>query len=436
VTCALQRGFVDVFCYDTLRDMKVTQYFLMAFEGMLQHKLRTLLTLLGLIVGISSVLVMTGIGRGFGQETEEQFASLLPNKITVQQGYSPDAPPAALTLRDVEVLRRLVGQGPIRAVAPQIDLYDLQLKGIDITQQPVQVIATSADYVQTIKPVFSWGRFFSDAEERSGDLVAVINTSMLSVLQSNSPQQTQPPLLTVNNLPFRIVGVLDDTGNPFTQGLLQAFIPISLLQKSLRSQSVSWQDGYMQVSQIFVVANDVAQLEPAKRAAERLLRLGRGLRADQANNFELVVEGQFLEFAQNFTRGFTLVLAGIGAISLLVGGIGIMNILLATVAERTREIGVRKAIGASDMDILSQFLIESVTICLLGGTLGVGLSYGIGRIIDYFSTPESMIGLRVVIDLRSVAIATLSSVVCGLVFGLYPALRAMRLDPIQALRYE
>jgi putative ABC transport system permease protein len=152
---------------------------------------------------------------------------------------------------------------------------------------------------------------------------------------------------------------------------------------------------------------------------------------------QITVDRENTATYEDSTRTFTLVLAGIGGVALLVGGIGIMNILLAAVSERTREIGLRKAIGASNGDILFQFLMESITICLTGGLLGVGFSYGVGALINgAFGGPESQMRIRILIDLTSVLIAAGSSIACGLIFGLYPALRAMRLNPIQALRYE
>ena len=411
--------------------MKIGLYFVMSLGSMWQHKLRTFLTLLGLIVGISSVLIMTGIGRGFALSAEEAMAGLLPNKIGISSNYSTDGLPVLLTMREVGLLQKHLGQAAYTVVVPLLTLYDLTVKGGDPTQQWISVIATTADQPQVTDFTFAQGRFFLPNEEAENLFVAAVSTDVIDMLS----QIGQPDLsvITIGDKPFSIVGVFDPTANSY--GQLEIYIPINLLGRHLYSQNLSFDNGALVVDRLDILARDVTVVEAAKRDVERVLRLRYGLQADQPNTFEFYGDNQTLEFNQNFSQGFTLVLGGIGAVALVVGGIGIMNILLATISERTREIGLRKAIGASNLDILIQFLMESITICLVGGMLGVVFSYGVGAVITYFAGgEESMIAINVVIDLRSVLIAATSSTACGLIFGLYPALRAMRLNPIEALR--
>ena len=407
----------------------------MALGNMTQHKLRTFLTLLGLIVGISSVLVMTGIGRGFAETTQEMLSAMLPNKITVQQGYTSDAPPAPLTMREVALLEKKVDRTLITALAPRAEGFSLPIKGVDPNSYYIMGTATTAAYPQMTTLTFAQGRFFTQQEEETAALVAVVNQSLFDLLQQSG--QTDLATMTIDNKPFRIVGITQNQNGFMGFGdTPQFYLPIRLLQRQLYSENIMLEQGAVVVNAIDVLAVDLAHVKQAQRDIERILRLYYGQRADQPTAVQITVDREMFSFTEDFNQNFTLVLGGIGGVALLVGGIGIMNILLASISERTREIGLRKAIGASNRDILLQFLMEAIAICLIGGLFGVGASYGIGELINRLTGPENMMGLRVVIDVRSVFIAAGSSIACGLIFGLYPALRAMRLKPIQALRYE
>lgn len=413
--------------------MKFWLFFFIAFQNMLLHKLRTALTLLGLIVGITSMLLMTGIGRGFEEMMQSGLSSLLPTKLAIRQGFDPEGGPTTrLTQRDSDLLARVVGQGALAAVAPVKELYDLSIRGFDNEFQFTSVVASTADYAQTENMKFTTGRFFTAAEVTNKAAVAVANQAFLDALIQGG--QTDPSTVTVGNLTLSIIGLVDDSD--FFGGYPKLIIPVSLLGTELYSQSIEWEQGALVVDSVAVLAADVDQVEAAKREVERMLRLSHGLTAERDNDFFIEDQGQTLNTISNFNRGFTLVLGGIGSISLIVGGIGIMNIMLATISERTREIGIRKAIGASDLDVLLQFLIEAITICLFGGFLGVAISYGLSVIANQLIPPDTFGDIGIVIDLRSVLTATIFSVGAGILFGLYPALRAMRLDPIEALRTE
>lgn len=414
--------------------MKLALYFLLAIENMWRHKLRTALTLLGLVVGIASVLVMTGIGKGFGQMMDEDFSSLLPNKLTLRQGFVQDGPQLSLTLRDAETLRSQIGNSAITSVVPKITVWDISVKGFDPEEQWLNSTATTADYVDTVNWTFQQGRFFTAEEEASQASVAVVNTSLIDYL--TQPGQEPPRELTINNQRFSIIGIIEEENNMFGGGFPSLYIPIQLLERKLTSQSVQRQNGSIVVEEIYVMALDMEHMEEAKQDVERTMRLAHNRMPDEPNSFELMAEQEFMQMAENFNQGFTMVLGGIGTISLIVGGIGVMNIMLAAIAERTREVGLRKAIGATNGDILFQFLTEAVAICLTGGALGIGLSYLIALILATLFPDDGDFGIRVVVDFGSIMIAVLSSTLCGILFGTYPALRAMRLRPIEALRYE
>lgn len=415
--------------------MKIGFYLLLAIGNMWRHKLRTGLTLLGLIVGITSVLVMTGIGKGFEQSMEENFASFLANKMTLRTGFSQDEGQVPLTLDDADKLAGQIGYAAIDSVVPQVSVWDLSIKGIDPEDQFVNSTATTADYPDTVNWTFRQGRFFTPEEVERRATVVVINQALADYLRQQGQESISE--LIINNERFSIVGIIEEENDMFGGGFPQIFVPITLLQKKLISQTVRRHNGSLVLDEIQVMATDADSVDSAKRDIERVIRLAQNRKADEPNSFSLDSQREFLEITQNFSQGFTLVLGGIGAISLIVGGIGVMNIMLAAIAERTREVGLRKALGATNGDILFQFLTESVAICLAGGLLGVVLSYGLATLlVNIFPEGDGPGGLRIVVDLASIGIAVASSTLCGLIFGMYPAIRAMRLRPIEALRYE
>ena len=414
--------------------MKIGMFFRVALENMTQNKLRTGLTLLGLIVGISSVLLMTGLGRGYQQTNDAMMSSLLPNKLTLRQSFSRSNSASSLTLYDAELLQSLVGNSAIGAIAPSIALNGFDIKGFDSSGQRPRLTATTSDYSRTTSLTFVQGRFFTAEEEAAGELVVVMNQAFMDAITTGT--DNAPNTVYIANMPFSIIGLVEDVNARGGSSYPAAYIPITLLPYPLYSDNVTIVRGAPVVDAIDVLATNVASIDQAQQEIEMMLRLSHGLSREQANDFTITVDSNFLSVVQDSSRIYTLVLGGIGAISLVVGGIGIMNIMLATIIERTREIGIRKAVGARDSDILFQFLMEAVTICLIGALLSVGLSYGLGILITKQLQANNVNNMHILIDLQSVLIACVCGGAAGVLFGLYPAIRAMKLDPIQALQAE
>jgi putative ABC transport system permease protein len=235
----------------------------------------------------------------------------------------------------------------------------------------------------------------------------------------------------INNEPFTVIGVLEETGGAGFQSLDdQAFIPLGVAQGRLFN--APRYRGEYTVSSISITAADETRIDQAMQEIEQTLRLRHRLQADDENDFNVFSQASLLSALSSVTGTITLLLGGIGAVSLVVGGIGIMNIMLVTVTERTKEIGLRKALGAHDSDILLQFLVEALVLTVIGGMMGIGLSYGIAGLVAQIpgSTFRILIGTQAIIMALSVSAGS------GLIFGLYPAYSATKLDPIEALRYE
>ncbi|MCL4300861.1 MAG: ABC transporter permease [Anaerolineae bacterium] len=414
--------------------MKVIKYLQVALESIVTHKLRAILTMLGIIIGVAAVLTTMGIGRGAAANITARIQSQGTNLLNINPGASNtgglsggSGSARTLTMGDVKALLDTELHPTLALVAAEYGDNARLVYGNTNSQEQVTGITTN--YAQVRNLEVTSGRFLTEEEinqqsqvvvlgsELAGDLFAAENPVGLSV--------------RINAQPFQVVGVLKETGG-FGRNTPdnQAFVPIGLAQ-SLLFNAPRYRGEYT-VTGISIQVAAADQVDTAQRQIETTLRLRHNLKADEENDFRIFNQASLLETASDIAQTLTIFLGAIGAISLLVGGIGIMNIMLVSVTERTREIGLRKAIGAHDSDILLQFLIEALVLCFLGGLIGVGLAYGLAALLGRIPA----FTFTVVIQPDSLALALGFSLLAGLIFGIYPALRATQLDPIEALRSE
>jgi putative ABC transport system permease protein len=382
---------------------------------------RAALTMLGVIIGVAAVITMLALGTGAQRAVERQLDALGANVITVTtwmrfaQGIAREQ---ALTTEDAVALRNEARN--VAAVAPeQNSRQQVKLGNRNLN---LSVIGTTTDHAAVNGFELQAGRMLTAIDDSSRRRVAVLGGEVPEQLGTDAAALVGRSIL-VKSLPFEVVGVYRKKGaigfgNPDDD----VYIPIS-------------------TSEFRVVGNDRVQniavqvapgVEPAQAMVEieRVIRREHGLAPGADNDFTVVDRKQFLATQQQTTQILSFLLAGIAGVSLVVGGIGIMNIMLVTVTERTREIGIRKALGATRLNILTQFLAESVVLCVLGGLLGMLLGTGAARALAKFA------GWQTYVTLDALLLAFAFSAGVGLVFGLWPARRASKLDPIAALRYE
>lgn len=415
--------------------MKIIRYFRVALESILANKLRASLTMLGIIIGVAAVLTTMGIGSGAAASITSQIESQGTNLLTVSAGgsrgggggsTSGNSATTTLTMGDAETLANQTLHPELAMVAPEYSSSTTFVNGdLDSTQQ---VIGTTPIYAIVRNLTVENGRFFTQEEVDNSSAVIVLGSTLASDLFENTDPVGQT--VRVANQPFQVIGVLKSSGGAgFGSNDNRAFAPISVAQGRLFN--APRYRGTYTISSMSIKGTDKNQMDLAQTRIEQTLRLRHGLGEEDANDFTISNQASLLETANSIAATLSLFLGAIGGISLLVGGIGIMNIMLVSVTERTREIGLRKALGAHDNDILLQFVIEALVLCTLGGLIGIGISYGISAIVA-----ASGISFQVVISANALLLALGVSSGSGLIFGLYPAIRATRLDPIEALRYE
>ena len=393
-----------------------------ALRALMRNTMRSILTALGIIIGVGAVIAMVSIGNGAKAQVEAQVASLGQNVITVFSGSMSSGgmrggwgSSPSLTIEDAEAIEREVTG--IVGVSPEVrDRNQVLANGLNWN---TSVNGESPDYPDIRSWKIASGAMFSDQDVRSVAKVCVIGKTVADQLFANSDPVGQT--LRIRNIPFKILGVLDSKGfNLFGQDQDDAvLVPYTSHMKRLSRRSY--------ISSILIQAANADVIDKVQKDITEVLtqrRKGREPDFTVRNQVELA------QTATATTQTMTLLLAAIASVSLLVGGIGIMNIMLVSVTERTREIGIRLAIGAHDRDIRVQFLIEAMVLSSLGGIIGVLLGIGISQSLSVLN------GWPVLVSTNAILLAVGFSALVGVLFGFYPAHKAAQLDPIEALRFE
>ena len=402
--------------------MKLGPTFRLAGRALRRNKMRSLLTMLGIIIGVGAVIAMVGIGNGARAQVEGQIASLGQNMVTVfpgsfSTGGARGGGGSASTLTAEEAIAIAREISGVVAVSPEVrDRQQVMGNGLNWN---TQVLGESPDYLSIRAWELAEGAMFTEADIAGATKVAIIGKTIADELYAGVDPIGQT--LRIRNLPFKVIGVLRPKGYNFF-GQDQDDTVILPYTSAMRRVM-----GRTYLSAILIQAQDPAQMATIQQSVGDLLqqrRKGREPDFTVRNQLELA------EAATATSRTMTALLGSIAGVSLIVGGIGIMNIMLVSVTERTREIGIRMAVGAHGRDILLQFLIEAVTLSSLGGLLGIAIGFGIAEAVSHFA------GWPTSVSASAVFASFFFSAAVGVFFGLYPAKKAAALDPIDALRYE
>jgi len=395
-----------------------------AFKSLVKNRMRSLLTSLGVIIGVGAVIVMVGVGQGAQQDIEQQISSLGANMLMVwpqrswSHGVSQSGTQNRLTLDDVEAIRRQATL--LTAVSPEVRVG-------------AQIIGGGSNWNTTVRGVdpeyeairdwhIEYGEYFTERDVRAKSKVAVLGKTVAdNLFPSGDAVGAQ---IRVRNTPFKVIGVLESKGEASFGGDQDDVI---LVPSSTALYRLA---GGRYISSIYASAASVEESPQAEEELAIIMREAHRIGPGEEDDFRIRSQAEFMEMATQTSEVMTLLLAAVAAVSLIVGGIGIMNIMLVSVTERTREIGIRMAVGARGSDVLVQFLTEAVVLALIGGTIGVLLAVGVSVILN------NLVGMTTVIHAGVVTLAFGFSAAIGVFFGYYPARKAARLHPIDALRYE
>ena len=407
---------------------------LTALDALNSNKLRSGLTLLGIIIGVTAVIALTGIGRGAQESITSRIEALGTNLLFVQPGATvafgfagAQGSGTSLTLEDSEALRDPVMAPSVVDVAPEITTFGQIV--FERNNTNTQVVGVTPSYLPVRAYELEDGRPLTEADVARSAQVALLGSSTAEDLFGLRHPVGQT--IRINGRPFEVVGLLASRGGSGFGNLDdRVFVPVTTAYYRLGAQRTA--GGEVTVQRISVQLADEEASDAATAEISSILRLRHRITGE--DDFTVTSQVETIETLEETTQTFVIFLGAIAGISLLVGGIGIMNIMLVSVTERTREIGIRKAMGAKRRDILSQFLVEAVLLSLAGGIVGVALGYAITHFFDGVELASRP--LEMVFSTDIALLATAVSAAIGLFFGIYPAMRAARLHPIDALRHE
>jgi putative ABC transport system permease protein len=405
--------------------MRIAPTFNVALRALRRNKLRSVLTALGIIIGVGAVIAMVGIGNGAKAQVEAQIASLGQNVILIFSGSTTSSGirtgwggAGTLKIEDAEAIRREVPG----IIGVSEELVSTTQVAAGNQNWFTRIYGESADYFDIRQWPLADGAPFTPQDVRSANKVCVIGRTTATQIYGNENPIGQ--ILRIKEVPFTITGVLTAKGlSP--QGVDQDDIVIMPYTSAMKRVI-----GGTNLRNINVQIGDAQQVEAAQQQIISLLRQRHNIRPARDDDFTVRNQQEIAQAATATSRVMTLLLGAIAGVSLVVGGIGIMNIMLVSVTERTREIGVRMAVGAHGSDILTQFLIEAVTLSSVGGVIGIICGIGASKVLSAYAHWPTLISIS------SIAIAFLFSSAVGIFFGFYPARKAAALDPIEALRYE
>jgi putative ABC transport system permease protein len=410
--------------------MNLSEVFRIAIESLLINRLRSALTTLGIVIGVGAVISLVSLGRAVESYIASEFQNLGATLLEIDS-TTPESPTRTriedLSTLEAEALANPAIAPSIRRVATAYRLFASIVANGERSQ--LNIRGVSANYADVLAWPLLYGNFISEAEVQANGRVAVLGLDIVEDLWGDRTFNAVGQTVRINDRSFTVIGIMSERGGTFISEDNIVFIPISTAQTRL--DNARTRDGGYKVTIIQVEVISEEALEAATAEIHAYLDSAHGIVFLDERDYEISSDAGLLDTITGITGVLTIFLAMIASISLLVGGIGIMNIMLVSVTERTREIGLRKAVGAQSRDILAQFLIESVVLSLIGGVLGIGLGY-IAAFIG--SSLYEQLDMR--IDLDAMLLATTVSSLVGIFFGYYPARRAAKMKPIDALRFE